>query len=200
MLNNNTLHITIYSESTPNPGVMKFVCNKQILFSSPIEFLSANEGKNNFIAKKLFLLPIVKEVFIAKNFVSITKHNSFLWEEYIDNIKEKIKIILTEYLNSTKSKEPDVFPKKTSIKTKETNLNATEKKIIEILDDYVKPAVESDGGNIKFISFSEGTVSVLLQGACSGCPSSVITLKNGIETLLKNMIGDDVKNVEAING
>ena len=200
MLNNNTLHITIYSESTPNPGVMKFVCNKQILFSSPIEFLSANEGKNNFIAKKLFLLPIVKEVFIAKNFVSITKHNSFLWEEYIDNIKEKIKIILTEYLNSTKSKEPDILPKKTSIKTKETNLNATEKKIIEILDDYVKPAVESDGGNIKFISFSEGTVSVLLQGACSGCPSSVITLKNGIETLLKNMIGDDVKNVEAING
>ena len=200
MLNNNTLHITIYSESTPNPGVMKFVCNKQILFSSPIEFLSANEGKNNFIAKKLFLLPIVKEVFIAKNFVSITKHNSFLWEEYIDNIKEKIKIILTEYLNSTKSKEPDILPKKTSIKTKETNLNATEKKIIEILDDYVKPAVESDGGNIKFISFSEGTVSVLLQGACSGCPSSVITLKNGIETLLKNTIGDDVKNVEAING
>ncbi|MAJ98248.1 MAG: NifU family protein [Flavobacteriales bacterium TMED288] len=200
MLNNNTLHITIYSESTPNPGVMKFVCNKQILFSSPIEFLNANEGKNNFIAKKLFLLPIVKEVFIAKNFVSITKHNSFLWEEYIDNIKEEIKIILTEYLNSTKSEEPDILPKKTSIKTKETNLNATEKKIIEILDDYVKPAVESDGGNIKFISFSEGTVSVLLQGACSGCPSSVITLKNGIETLLKNMIGDDVKNVEAING
>mgnify|MGYP001318251990 CR=1 FL=1 len=200
MLNNNTLHITIYSESTPNPGVMKFVCNKQILFSSPIEFLNANEGKNNFIAKKLFLLPIVKEVFIAKNFVSITKHNSFLWEEYIDNIKEEIKIILTEYLNSTKSEEPDILPKKTSIKTKKTNLNATEKKIIEILDDYVKPAVESDGGNIKFISFSEGTVSVLLQGACSGCPSSVITLKNGIETLLKNMIGDDVKNVEAING
>ena len=74
------------------------------------------------------------------------------------------------------------------------------KKIIKILVDYVKPAVESDGGNIKFISFSKGTVSVLLQGACSGCPSSVITLKNGIETLLKNMIGDAVKNVEAING
>lgn len=200
MLNNNTLHITIYSESTPNPGVMKFVCNKQILFSSPIEFLNANEGKNNFIAKKLFLLPLVKEVFIAKNFVSITKHDSFLWEEYINNIKEEIKIILTEYLNSTKSKEPVILQKKTAIKTKETSLNATEKKIIKILDDYVKPAVESDGGNIKFISFSKGTVSVLLQGACSGCPSSVITLKNGIETLLKNMIGDAVKNVEAING
>ena len=200
MLNNNTLHITIYSESTPNPGVMKFVCNKQILFSPPIEFLSANEGKNNFIAKKLFLLPLVKEVFIAKNFVSITKHDSFLWEEYINNIKEEIKIILTEYLNSTKSKEPVILQKKTAIKTKETSLNATEKKIIKILNDYVKPAVESDGGNIKFISFSKGTVSVLLQGACSGCPSSVITLKNGIETLLKNMIGDAVKNVEAING
>lgn len=200
MLNNNTLHITIYSESTPNPGVMKFVCNKQILFSPPIEFLNSNEGKNNFIAKKLFLLPLVKEVFIAKNFVSITKHDSFLWEEYINNIKEEIKIILTEYLNSTKSKEPAVIQKKTTTKTKETSLNATEEKIIKILDDYVKPAVESDGGNIKFISFSKGTVSVLLQGACSGCPSSVITLKNGIETLLKNMIGDAVKNVEAING
>ena len=200
MLNNNTLHITIYSESTPNPGVMKFVCNKQILFSPPIEFLNSNEGKNNFIAKKLFLLPLVKEVFIAKNFVSITKHDSFLWEECIDNIKKEIKIILTEYLNFTQSEEPIILHKKTSIKTKERNLTATEKKIIEILEEYVKPAVESDGGNIKFISFSEGVVSVLLQGACSGCPSSVITLKNGIETLLKNMIGDAVKNVEAVNG
>ena len=200
MLNNNTLHITIYSESTPNPDVMKFVCNKQILFSPSIEFLNANEGKNNFIAKKLFLLPLVKEVFIAKNFVSITKHDSFLWEECIDNIKKEIKIILTEYLNFTQSEEPIILHKKTSIKTKERNLTATEKKIIEILEEYVKPAVESDGGNIKFISFSEGVVSVLLQGACSGCPSSVITLKNGIETLLKNMIGDAVKNVEAVNG
>ena len=128
----------------------------------------------------------------------LDKNNPSLLAQII--IKEEIKIILTEYLNSTKSKEPVILQKKTAIKTKETSLNATEKKIIKILDDYVKPAVESDGGNIKFISFSKGTVSVLLQGACSGCPSSVITLKNGIETLLKNMIGDAVKNVEAING
>ena len=184
--------ISIYTESTPNPSVLKFVSNKLIVEDS-FEFNNIDEAQEIEFAKKLFEFSYIKSIYISKNFVSITKYDLKNWDEITLELRNFIK-------NYLEKNEINFTIKKTEVK--EINLDDTSKKIISILDEYIKPAVSSDGGNILFDSYDSDKklVKVILQGACSGCPSSTVTLKNGIENILKEMLSDKVNSVEAING
>ena len=184
--------ISIYTESTPNPAVLKFVSNKLIVENN-LEFNNIDEAQNMEFAKKLFEFSYVKNVFLSKNFVSITKYEIKNWDEIVHELRSFIK----NYLENNKIHETFVKKEKVDVK-----LDDTSEKIISILDEYIKPAVSSDGGNILFDSYDseKKLVKVILQGACSGCPSSTVTLKNGIENMLKEMLQGQVETVEAING
>jgi len=186
--------ISIYAESTPNPAVLKFVANKKLV-DFQIEFNSIDECEKSPLALELFQFPFVKGIFIDENFISITKYDISSWDE----ITLKIRKFIKEYLEGDNEILSDGYQKKDAIK--EESLDEISKEIITILDEYVKPAVASDGGNIMFKSYNKATktVSVILQGACSGCPSSTVTLKNGIENMLKQMLNGKVEVVEAIN-
>ncbi len=186
--------ISIYAESTPNPAVLKFVANKKLV-DFQIEFNSIDECEESPLALELFKFPFVKGIFIDENFISITKYDISSWDE----ITLKIRKFIKEYLEGDNEILSDGYQKKDAIK--EESLDEISKEIITILDEYVKPAVASDGGNIMFKSYNKTTktVSVILQGACSGCPSSTVTLKNGIENMLKQMLNGKVEVVEAIN-
>lgn len=193
--------ISVYAEVTPNPAVMKFVCNKRIV-PSVFEFKNIDEAKDSPLAKALFHFPFVKEVFMDENYVSVTKYEVADWEEINMQLREFIR----DFLSDGKEAVTTAAVQKTQDTVAQDTTNVqhddTSKQIMAILDEYVKPAVASDGGNILFQSYEEesGTVSVILQGACSGCPSSTFTLKNGIETMLKNMMGDKIREVVALNG
>ena len=193
--------VTVYAEVTPNPSVMKFVCNKRIV-PSTYEFKNIDEAKDAPLAKELFHLPFVKEVFMDENYVSVTKYDVADWDEINMQLREFIRDFLADGKDVVTA---EALQKKEESKQQEkANLSYDDisQQIIDILEEYVKPAVASDGGNIQFQSYEEesGTVSVILQGACSGCPSSTFTLKNGIETMLKNMMGDKIREVVALNG
>jgi len=194
--------VTVYAESTPNPSVMKFVSNKKLVTTS-FEFTSIDEAKLSPLAIQLFHFPFVKNVFFDENYISISKYDVADWQditlqlrEFIRDYIEKGKDIVlpgaAETLQKSTKQQDDYFE----------SLDETSKEIINILEEYVKPAVASDGGNIQFISYEADTknVNVLLQGACSGCPSSTYTLKSGIENMLKEMLHGKVETVEAING
>lgn len=194
--------VTVYAESTPNPSVMKFVANKKIV-TALFEFTSIDEAKLSPLATELFHFPFVKSVFIEENYVSITKYDITEWQEITIQLRDFIK----QFIENGKEV---VLPEAAETLRKTTNqvdasfdlLDGTSKEIVNILEEYVKPAVASDGGNIQFIAYDEDTknVRVMLQGACSGCPSSTFTLKNGIENMLKQMLPGKVDMVEAING
>ncbi|WP_461588629.1 NifU family protein [Winogradskyella sp.] len=194
--------VTVYAESTPNPSVLKFVCNK-VLVPNLYEFTSIEEAKPSPLATELFQFPFVKNVYMEKNFISITKFDIIEWEEITLQLREFIK----SYVEQGKTILNDDAPKKLNkteeaIERKFEALDDTSKNIVNILEEYVKPAVASDGGNIEFRSYDDKTkkVEVLLQGACSGCPSSTFTLKNGIENMLREMLNDTSITVNAING
>tara|TARA_B110000003_G_scaffold167535_1_gene167554 strand:- start:417 stop:1037 length:621 start_codon:yes stop_codon:yes gene_type:complete len=198
---------TVYAESTPNPKVMKFVVNRAIVTGDSVEFMNIDEAVDSPLATKLFHFPFVKEVFIARNFVSITKYDTMEWDELVMEIREFIRefladggLVLKEEKGSPSQTESEGVVTESFEQVEPAELNEIETRIVDILEEYVAPAVESDGGNIKFISFEEGKVSVLLQGACSGCPSSTLTLKQGIESILKKMLPTLIKEVVAING
>lgn len=186
--------ISIYSESTPNPAVLKFVANKKLV-DSQIEFNSIDACENSPLALRLFNFPFVKSVFVDKNFISITKYDTSSWDDITLTIRNFIK----EYLERDNKILADDYQKEQLID--QDSLDETSKEIVSILDEYIKPAVAADGGNILFKSYNKEnkSVSVILQGACSGCPSSTITLKNGIENMLKKLLKGKVEVVEAIN-
>ena len=193
--------IEIYAESTPNPGVMKFVANR-MLTSQTFEFKNIDEAKDAPLAIELFKLPFIKEVFISENYVSVAKFDIAEWSEVANKVRSFIRqyiadgnIILNENI------VPKIVKSLATTTTVE-NLDETSQQIIDILDEYIRPAVAADGGNIQFESYDEKskTVNVILQGACSGCPSSTMTLKSGIETMLKEMIPNKIESVIAING
>ena len=194
--------ITIYAESTPNPSVTKFVANKNLV-SSIYEFTSIDEAQVSPIATALFRFPFVKSVFIDKNYISITKYDMADWNDITMELREFIKNHIENGKDIVLANTSEIT--KNNVLSKEENfedLDDISKEIVTILEEYVKPAVESDGGNIQFESYDANSkiVKVILQGACSGCPSSTITLKNGIENMLKEMLKDSDLTVEAING
>jgi Fe-S cluster biogenesis protein NfuA len=194
--------ITVYGETTPNPAALKFVVSKMLTKNS-VEFKNIDETAASPLAKELFKFPFVKEIFIDENYVSITKYEVNSWDEITIELRTFIKqfienggIVLDESLIVT-----DVRHEKQQIKNFD-NLDTTSQQIINILEEYVKPAVQADGGNILFDSYDEKEkrVKVVLQGACNGCPSSTFTLKSGIENMLKDMLNDKDIIVEALNG
>ena len=194
--------ITVYGETTPNPAALKFVVSK-MLTKNAIEFKNIDETAASPLAKELFKFPFVKEIFIDENYISITKYEVNVWDEITIELRSFIKqfienggTILDESLIITDAKH-----EKQQIKNFD-NLDTTSQQIINILEEYVKPAVAADGGNILFDSYDEKEkrVKVVLQGACNGCPSSTFTLKSGIENMLKDMLNDKDIIVEALNG
>ncbi|MCB9361214.1 MAG: NifU family protein [Flavobacteriales bacterium] len=203
------LPYTIYAEMTPNPNSMKFVSNRWLVTNDKSYEILANQrvGGPSPLAEKLFSFPFINGVFIAGNFVSITKSEAIEWQDVLLELRDFISeylnsegavVIREEFLNTPEANtaEAENTTNQTSSKKEYTDF---EKKIAEILDEYIKPAVESDGGAIELDSFDNGVVKVILKGSCSGCPSSTMTLKHGIESMLKNML-PEVTEVEAING
>ncbi|TRZ45762.1 NifU family protein [Robertkochia solimangrovi] len=200
--------VTVYAESTPNPAAMKFVCNKKLVLA-PYEFKNIDDARTSPLATGLFHFPFVKEVFVDENYVSILKYEVADWNEIGMELREYLRTyieeggeIVTKEAISSSAKPKDNIEGQTAANLNTDNMDDTSLQIIDILEEYVKPAVASDGGNIMFESYDESskTVKVVLQGACSGCPSSTMTLKNGIETMLKSMLSGKVNEVVAING
>lgn len=193
--------ITVYGETTPNPATLKFVVSKMLL-KSALEFKNIDDTQASPLAKELFKFPFVKELFIDENYISVTKYEVNTWDEITLELRTFIKqyienggtVIDENYLLENPKTE------KQQIKNFDT-LDTTSQQIINILEEYVKPAVAADGGNILFDSYDENEkrVKVVLQGSCNGCPSSTFTLKNGIENMLRDMLKDDKIIVEALN-
>ncbi|MBK7311371.1 MAG: NifU family protein [Sphingobacteriaceae bacterium] len=203
MMNLQEIPFIIYAEETPNPGSLKFVANKLLIVSgATAEYQSANETKDAPIAQALFNFPFVKRVFISSNFISIAKIDAVEWEE----IRDELRVFITDYLNKgnavvNKLPQKEVAKDNTFQETVSVNTqhvapkNDIENKIIEVLEQYIRPAVEQDGGLITFKELKDGIVTVQMRGSCSGCPSSTMTLKAGIEALLKRLLPNDVKEV-----
>jgi NFU1 iron-sulfur cluster scaffold homolog, mitochondrial len=185
-------NVHIYLESNPNPNSLKFVTNLMLLpEGESFDFPDAESAEYAPLAKELFGIDHVKRVFYMSNFITVTKSDEVEWLEIQDRVKNHIK----EFLEDGK---PILVNEAVANGTIiDENDSETVKKIKGILDEYIRPAVEQDGGAISFHSFEDGVVKVLLQGSCSGCPSSTITLKTGIENLLKTMLPNEVKEVEA---
>lgn len=194
--------VTVYGETTPNPAVLKFVANK-MLTKTALEFKNIDEAKPSPLAIELFKLPYIKEVFIDENYVSVTKFDSYTWDE----ITIEVRTFIKEYIENggVVIDESLITETREHVQQQDEyfdNLDVTSQQIINILEEYVKPAVQSDGGNITFENYDDATkkVTVILKGACSGCPSSTFTLKNGIENMLRQMLNNNEINVEALNG
>jgi Fe-S cluster biogenesis protein NfuA len=182
--------VTIYAEMTPNPGVMKFVANKVLNAGSPVDFTTSSDVSISPLSKKLLNFPFVDAVFIANNYVSVTKNPQVEWDMVMTELREFIRdfindggAVLTETVVKETLEQAPVISEPLNVATSEID-----QKIIDALNEYIRPAVESDGGSIDFKSFTDGKVNVVLRGACSGCPSSTVTLKQGIEGLLKKLV------------
>lgn len=188
--------VSIYTEMTPNPETMKFVANKLLYPGKSIDFPDESTAAPSPLAKELFSFPFVKSVFIASNFVTITKTaETQNWHDIIPSIKEFLKQYL-ENEGIVINEEEIAAVKKEGGNEIEADDEDVVKRVKELLDNYVKPAVEMDGGAIQFKNYENGVVKLMLQGSCSGCPSSIITLKAGIEGMMKRMI-PEVKEVVA---
>jgi Fe-S cluster biogenesis protein NfuA len=187
--------ISIYTEMTPNPETMKFVANKLLYPGKSLDLPDAETARPSPLATELFGFPFIKSVFIASNFVTLTKTPETDWNDVIPSVRQFLK----EYLEEGKvvvNEEEVAAMKQDSSNEASVDDDDVVKRIKELLENYVRPAVEMDGGAIQFKSYDSGTVNLALQGSCSGCPSSMITLKAGIEGMMKRMI-PEVKEVVA---
>ena len=188
--------ITLYAESTPNPNVMKFVCNK--LLTKKIREVKRNNLSNEskFI-NSIFSFDFIEQVFLNNNYISVTLSENYNWDSHVNNFREFLKDKLEKEFDFSVVEKKEVDKSDSN-----QSLDKVSLQIIKIIDEYIKPSVAMDGGNILFKQYhpKEKLVEVVLQGACSGCPSSTITLKNGIENMLKEMIPGKVETVSAING
>lgn len=193
MLKTGNTIVSIYTEMTPNPETMKFVANKLLYPGKSIDFPDEASAAPSQLAKELFAFPFIKGVFIASNFITLTKTQDTQWEDVIPNVRDFLK----QYLEEGKEViNEELVPKKESANSINEDDSDIVKRIKELLENYVKPAVEMDGGAIGFKGYDNGTVTLMMQGSCSGCPSSMITLKAGIEGMMKRMI-PEVKEVVA---
>lgn len=190
--------VEVYAESTPNPSVLKFVANIKLV-ENDLEFKNREASENAPLATELFNFPFVKEIFISENYVSVTKNDTVEWPKITVEIRSFIRQYIAD--GKTIALENAIQQKVSEVYNHDVELDDVSKQIIDILDEYIKPAVAADGGNIMFQSYlpSSKTVNVILQGACSGCPSSTITLKNGIENMLKQLIPGKINEVVAVN-
>jgi len=197
--------VSIYAEMTPNPKVMKFVSNKMLLQTDSAEFRNIEEAKPSPLATKLFHFPFVKEVFISGNYIAIAKFDVIEW----DDVAQEVRVFITDFLQEggVAVHEGQLKPAETveteadgSPAVRDEDLGEIEGRIVDILEEYIKPAVAQDGGNIAFMGYKDKIVEVQLQGACSGCPSSTMTLKNGILSILQKMLPTLVDDVVAVNG
>lgn len=188
-------YVNIYTEANPNPNSLKFVTNFLIApENKDYDFETADAATASPLAQGLFQMPFVSRVFIMNNFVTITKNDSVEWPMVKDQLKEYIK----QHLQSG---QPIIDEEAVEAGTKENFDDADAEivtKIKDLLNEYVRPAVESDGGAINFAAYQNGVVTVELRGSCSGCPSSTLTLKQGIENLLRRVI-PEIKSVEALS-
>jgi Fe-S cluster biogenesis protein NfuA len=193
--------VEVYAEETPNPLTQKFMTNR-LLHAHDIEILTIEDAEEVPIAKALYDFPFVKEIFISQNYISITKDKSVEWFEVNSELRQYIK----QYIEDKKEVATAGYQVKKSVNSLNSDATATqggeiEDQIISILNEYIRPAVASDGGNIQFQSYDAENkiVNVLLQGACNGCPSSTFTLKNGIEATLKQFLPGKIEGVNALN-
>jgi Fe-S cluster biogenesis protein NfuA len=186
-----TKNVHIYLESNPNPNSLKFVANEMLVPEGlSFDFPDAESASISLLAQELFTYPYVDRVFFASNFITVTKKEDVEWLEIQNTVKEHIKSFLEEGKYILEMSEPEA----------DSNEEETEtvKKIKTILEEYIRPAVEQDGGAITYHSFQDGIVKVKLQGSCSGCPSSMVTLKAGIENLFTRMMPGEIQAVEAL--
>src|SRR5688572_10002595 len=187
--------VTVYAEMTPNPQAMKFVMDIY-LCETPIEYSSLQQAEENLLAKKLFEFEGIKNVFILSNFITLTKEGNQDWYEMLSPIREAIR----NYFLSNDAPVLTGVPPQAVVSPKEVvHVTELETKIKSVLEEYVRPAVEQDGGAIDFKSYKDGKVTLLMRGSCSGCPSSSVTLKGGIENLFKKMV-PEVTEVVAEEG
>jgi Fe-S cluster biogenesis protein NfuA len=194
--------VTVYTEMTPNPTTMKFVANKYLLVSGEsVEFKTGSDAKGySPLAEELFKFPFVKGVFIAANFVTITKTDNVPWDFITMELREFVKSWIADGKDVLVQMPPAIPQSEVSNESrKEFEPHEIDDSIRNLLDEYVRPAVENDGGAIDYRGFDNGVVTVVLKGSCSGCPSSTATLKGGIENLLKQNLSE-VKEVVAENG
>lgn len=186
MLQTGNTIVSIYTEMTPNPETMKFVANKLLYPGKSIDFPEEATAGPSPLARELFAFPFIRGVFIASNFVTLTKTAETQWDEVIPVVREFLK----EYLQEGKPviNEAEITTEPIASNLVHADDTDVVKRIKELLENYVKPAVEMDGGAISFLGYENGTVKLMMQGSCSGCPSSMITLKAGIEGMMKRMI------------
>ena len=195
MLKTGNTIVSIYTEMTPNPETMKFVANKLLYPGKSIDFPDESSAAPSPLAQELFAFPFVRSVFIASNFVTLSKTSDTNWDDVIPTIRQFLK----EYLEEGKAvvNEDQVVVKKDNYV-----INASDEDVVgrikELLENYVKPAVEMDGGAIAFRGFENGTVKLMMQGSCSGCPSSTATLKSGIENMLKHYVPEVTRVEQAL--
>jgi len=202
--------VTIYAEMTPNPNTMKYVADHMLVESGVVvEFLNSNEAKGySTFAEALFNFPFITRIFIAQNFVTVYKNDMVDWSDVTMELREFIKEWLMENENPVQEIPKKVLAASNKEKSISTTTNLApeintkkDQQIVDLIDEYVQPAVEQDGGAIHFQSYDEesGAVTVILKGSCSGCPSSTATLKGGVENLLKSHL-PEIKEVVALNG
>ncbi len=198
-----TIPYMVYAESTPNPTTMKFVANRIVLENGLAEYTSMEQAQDSPLALELFRFPFVTGVFIQDNFITVMKSDMVPWDEVVMELREFVRSFLNDGGEVVTNPAEAKSVEDPNQKTRETHVQPKtilEERIITILDNEIAPAVARDGGNITFMGFDKGVVSVVLRGACSGCPSATITLKSGIEALLKNRLPGEITEVVAVNG
>jgi NFU1 iron-sulfur cluster scaffold homolog, mitochondrial len=191
-----TIPVVLYAESTPNPATMKFVANRMLIDDgATAQYLSADQTAGSPLAAKLFRFPFVKGVFISANYITVTKSENVSWDDITLELREFIRDFiargnqLVSELPKQEVHTDSSFKSTTTVFTEHAAPQSeTEHKIVEVLEQYIRPAVEQDGGAITFDSFKDGIVTVQMRGSCNGCPSANVTLKAGIEALLKRMV------------
>lgn len=201
-----TVPVTVYAEMTPNPDVMKFVANKVLNPGAPLDYSSSDDPSGSPLAEAVLNFPFVENVFISSNYVSVTKNDKIEWEMVVvetrqfisDHIAQGKEIVKQEALQPHAIKEEQLKDKNGDEVKFNVSTTELDEKIIDALNEFIRPAVEGDGGSIDFVGFKDGVVEVALRGACSGCPSSTVTLKQGIEGLLTRMF-PEVKEVTSIS-